>query len=104
MLAPIITNNIATISTLCQEHKVKELYVFGSAARNEMKEDSDVDFIVKFNNEVPIEDYADLYFDFVESLEVLLKRNVDLLTDKPIGNKYLRRDIEETKQIVYNAA
>ena len=104
MLAPIITNNINLISTLCQHHKVKELYVFGSAAKNEMNEKSDVDFIVKFNPEVPVEDYADLYFDFVESLEKLLKRNVDLLTDKPIGNKYLRKDIEETKQIVYNAA
>lgn len=104
MLAPIITNNITQIKTICQEHKVKELYVFGSAAKNEMKEGSDVDFIVKFNAEVPIEDYADLYFDFVEELEELLKLHVDLLTDKPIRNIYLKRSIEETKQIVYNAA
>ncbi|MBI2722279.1 MAG: nucleotidyltransferase domain-containing protein [Bacteroidetes bacterium] len=100
MLAPIITNNIATINALCKEYKVKELYVFGSAAKNLMKESSDVDFIVKFNTEVPVEDYADLYFDLVESLEDLLKRNVDLLTDKPIRNKYLKKDIEETKQII----
>jgi len=104
MLAPIITNNLATINALCKQRKVKELYVFGSAAKNEMNDKSDVDFIVKFNNEVPVEDYADLYFDFVDSLETLLKRSVDLLTDKPIRSKYLRKDIEETKQIVYNAA
>ncbi len=104
MLAPIITNNILSITSLCQQHKVKELYVFGSAAKNEMNENSDVDFIVKFDPEIPVEDYADLYFDLAEALEQLLKRNVDLLTDKPIRNKYLRQGIEETKRIVYNAA
>ena len=104
MLAPIITNNITQIKAICQKHKVMELYVFGSAAKNEMNEESDVDFIVKFNPEVLVEDYADLYFDFAESLEELLKRNVDLLTDKPIRNIYLKQSIEETKQIVYNAA
>jgi predicted nucleotidyltransferase len=104
MLAPIITNNVTQIKAICREHKVKELYVFGSAAKNEMKEGSDVDFIVKFNPDVAIEDYADLYFDFVEELEGLLKLHVDLLTDKPIRNIYLKRSIEETKQIIYNAA
>ena len=104
MIAPIITNNLFQIKDICQKHHVKELYVFGSASRNEMKEESDVDLIVKFNNDIAIEDYADYYFDLAESLEALLNRNVDLLTDKPIRNKYLRRDIEETKQIVYAAA
>lgn len=104
MLAPIITHNITQIKTICEQHKVKELYVFGSAARNEMNDKSDVDFIVKFNSNVPVEDYADLYFDFVEKLEELLKLHVDLLTDKPIRNIYLKQSIEETKQIVYNAA
>lgn len=104
MLAPIITNNLSQIKDICQKHYVKELYVFGSASRNEMKADSDVDFIVKFSSEVAIEDYADLYFDLAEDLEKLFNKNVDLLTDKPIRNIYLKRSIEETKQIVYNAA
>jgi hypothetical protein len=104
MLAPIITNNIAQIKAICQEHMVKELYVFGSASKNEMKEGSDLDFIVKFNPDVVIEDYADLYFDLAEHLEKLFNKNVDLLTDKPIRNSYLKQSIEESKQIIYNAA
>ena len=83
---------------------MEELYVFGSASRNEMNEKSDVDLIVKFSDKIPVEDHADFYFDFVEAIEDLLKKHVDLLTDKPIENKYLRREIEETKQIVYAAA
>lgn len=104
MIAPVITNNLPQIKSICQQHHVKELYVFGSASRNEMKEKSDVDLIVKFSDEIPVEDHADFYFDFVEAIEELLKKHVDLLTDKPIENKYLRREIEETKQIVYAAA
>jgi predicted nucleotidyltransferase len=104
MLAPIITNNHSKINDLCKTHFVKELYVFGSAATNQMKDESDIDFIVKFNSEVKIEDYADLYFDLADSLENLLKRNIDLMTAKPINNSVLRDSIEKTKQIIYVAA
>ncbi|MCC6181096.1 MAG: nucleotidyltransferase domain-containing protein [Bacteroidia bacterium] len=104
MLAPVITNNINRIKAICKEHKVKELYVFGSAARNEMNDKSDVDFIIKFNNDVPVEDYVDLYFDFAESMEMILNTKVDVLLDKPIRNRILQRELDETKQIVYVAA
>jgi hypothetical protein len=104
MLAPIISNNINQITALCKQHHVKELYVFGSAARNEMNEQSDVDFILKFNADIVVEDYADLYFNFADELENLLKRNVDLLLDKPIKNRFLSKELEQTKQMVYAAA
>lgn len=104
MLAPVITNNINRIKAICKEHKVKELYVFGSAARNEMNENSDVDLIVKFNSAVSVEDYADLYLNFAESMEKILNTKVDVLLDKPIRNRVLQRELDETKQIVYVAA
>ena len=66
MLAPIITNNINQIKTLCQEHKVKELYAFGSATTDKFNEESDVDLLVEFG-EVSIEKYADNYFTFIRN-------------------------------------
>jgi predicted nucleotidyltransferase len=103
MLAPIITDNLNNIKTLCLRHEVKELFVFGSAALNEFNEESDVDLIVKFKTEVPVEAYADLYFDLADELEELFKRKVDLMTDRPIKNKYLKLTIEGSKQMIYAA-
>ena len=36
------------IAEICRLHQVKELSVFGSAVRGEMRSDSDVDFLVDF--------------------------------------------------------
>ena len=104
MLAAIITNNINDIKVLCQQYKVKQLYVFGSATTPNFTENSDVDLIVKFENFVPIEEYADLYFDLVDKLELLFSRRVDLMTDKPIANSFLKKSIDESKQVIYAAA
>ena len=96
MLAPIITNNITQIKAICKEHKVKELYVFGSAARNEMKEDSDVDFSVDFE-EINEKDFANNYFSLMEKFQKLFKRNVDFVTEKFLVNKYFINDLNKNK-------
>ena len=36
------------IAEICRRHRVKELSLFGSAARGEMRADSDVDLLVDF--------------------------------------------------------
>ena len=38
----------AEIGEICRRYRVKELSVFGSAARGELRPDSDVDFLVDF--------------------------------------------------------
>lgn len=103
MLAPTITNNMNQIKTLCEQHRVKELYVFGSAVTDKFNEKSDVDLIVKFESSVLVESYADLYFDLADALEKLFKRKVDLMILNPIPNRFLRENIESTKQLVYAA-
>jgi predicted nucleotidyltransferase len=36
------------LSDLCRRYRVQELSVFGSAARGEMRPDSDIDLLVEF--------------------------------------------------------
>jgi predicted nucleotidyltransferase len=38
----------AAIAEICRRHQVKELFLFGSAARGEMRTDSDFDLLVDF--------------------------------------------------------
>jgi len=39
---------IASISEICRRRRVRELLLFGSAVRNELRPDSDIDVLVDF--------------------------------------------------------
>jgi predicted nucleotidyltransferase len=88
------------IIKLCETHKVKSLYAFGSVLTDSFNKESDIDLIVDFAN-IEVEDYADNYFDFKFSLQDILKRPVDLLEEKAIKNPYLRQSINQHRQLVY---
>lgn len=92
---------IKALKTLCQSHEVKSLYVFGSVLTNQFDETSDIDFIVDFHTEDPIE-YSDLYFSLKAKMEELLGRNIDLLELRGIKNPYLLSEINQTKSLVYD--
>lgn len=104
MLAPIITNNLTQVQNICKTHYVRELYVFGSASRNEMKEDSDVDFLYTMQDDVPEMEYADNFFDMLWSLETLLGKKVDMVPEKYLKNRIFIQEVNATKQIIYKAA
>ena len=88
------------LSTLCGQYNVKSLYAFGSVLTEQFNNNSDVDLIVAFND-IPVEEYADNYFDFKFSLQDIFNRPVDLLEEQAIKNPYFRKKIDTSKQIIY---
>ena len=88
------------IIKLCETHKVKSLYAFGSVLTDTFNKESDIDLIVDFSN-IEVEDYADNYFDFKFSLEDIFKRPIDLLEEKAIKNPYFRQSVYQQRQLVY---
>jgi predicted nucleotidyltransferase len=96
----LIQRNIAQIVALCEKHKVKSLYVFGSVLTDRFNDESDIDFVVIFDKAM-VEDYFDNYFDFKYALQDLLGREVDLVEDQTIRNKYLRQNVDASKQLIY---
>ena len=97
----IIEKNIDSLISLCKQHKVKELYIFGSILTSKFNKDSDIDMLVQFDN-IDILDYADNYFDFKEKLEKLLGREIDLLENQAIRNPIFRKILDRDKKIVYD--
>jgi len=79
----ILETYTSDIKKLCESHKVKSLYAFGSVLTERFNGESDIDLIVDFSN-IEVEDYADNYFDFKFSLQDILKRPIDLLEEKAI--------------------
>lgn len=88
------------IQKLCANHQVRTLYSFGSVNTTRFSKDSDVDFMVDFETNDPLE-YTDNYFDLKFELEKMLKRPIDLLESKAIKNPFLRENIDKSKILVY---
>ena len=65
---------------LAQRFGVTNLALFGSVARNEMSDDSDIDILVRFDRPATSKAYFGVQF----YLEDLLGRPVDLVTDKAL--------------------
>ncbi|MBN2856821.1 MAG: nucleotidyltransferase domain-containing protein [Candidatus Delongbacteria bacterium] len=95
-----INKYIEKIRALCEINRVKTLYLFGSFAKGDFTDQSDIDFIVELLDTDPIE-YADHYFNLKYELKSLLKRHIDLLEKKAIKNPYLINQIEQSKVAIY---
>ncbi|MCL1942339.1 MAG: nucleotidyltransferase domain-containing protein [Candidatus Azobacteroides sp.] len=91
---------INQIIDLCSKYNVRRLFAFGSVLTDKFNEQSDVDLIVDFDK-AAVKDHFLNYFDFKYALENLLGRQVDLLEEQPIRNSYLRKNIENTKTLIY---
>ncbi|NNM87749.1 MAG: hypothetical protein HKL95_04440 [Phycisphaerae bacterium] len=87
---------------LCCRFRVERLSVFGSAANgNFASGSSDLDFLVSFAERQPTREYADRYLDLAAALETVFHRPVDLVTEQAVRNPYFRREVEITRQVVY---
>lgn len=100
----LIELNIDKIIALCKRYKVTKLWVFGSILTPRFNNESDVDFSVNFDeNAIKHEglDWADIFFDFMHGLEEIVGRRVDLVCDDSVTNSYFRRELDNTKQLIY---
>ncbi len=79
---------------LSERFKVKSIMIFGSYARNEQKEDSDVDIIVDFSKPIGLE-----FVDLKEYLEEILGTKVDLVTPRAIRRKMRESILKEAVKI-----
>ena len=70
------------------KYKISNMALFGSYARGENREDSDIDIAI----ETPLSDYFLLY-DFKEELEKALHHKVDIVRIREKMNQSLRRRI-----------
>jgi predicted nucleotidyltransferase len=98
-----VQEHLDAIRTLCREHHVARLYVFGSAACGAFRPGvSDFDFLVTFTPLTPHE-HRVAYFGLIDALEALLHTPVDLVEEPAIRNPYFREEVEETRVMLYAA-
>ena len=90
----------AALTELCQRYSVRELAVFGSAARDRMHAASDVDLLVEFDPEAHVDlvEHAGLMLNLAQ----LLGRNVDLVSKRAL-KPLVRESILKEARPIYAA-
>ena len=97
----ILENKINDLKRICFALDVKRLYAFGSVVSNEFREDSDIDFLISFAENLSIEQYTDNYFALQYKLRDLFEREIDIVTERTLSNPYFIESIDETKKLIY---
>ena len=107
MVAALIAERMGRIRQICREYWVERLYLFGSVANGEMRPDSDVDFLVEFQEGAQEHFGPGLLGSPLLRLGVeldgLFDREVDLVDPRLVVDVEFLQEIEETKKLIYEA-
>ena len=89
----------SAVAAMCKKYHIREMGLFGSVARGESRENSDVDLCVEFDAGY----HPGLgWFDLEEELECLLGRRVDL-SRKSLLKPRVRREALRDAVVLYAA-
>lgn len=91
----ILKQNRTEILALAASHGASSIRVFGSVARGQEKEDSDVDFLIKMEKGRSLFDMAKLQLD----LENLLHKKIDIVSENGIYHRLRDGILSEAKPI-----
>ncbi len=93
-----IAFDLDRLRQICAENDVVKMAVFGSAARGEATEQSDIDLLVYFSKPKSLLAVVALE----RQMTAALGRRVDLLTEAALS-PYLRDGIIRDSQVIYEA-
>ena len=91
MISEILRQKREEILRIAAKHGARNIRVFGSVARGEADEKSDVDFLVEFEPGRSLLDHAGLLVD----LQRLLGCRVDVVTQKGLRERIRARVLRE---------
>jgi predicted nucleotidyltransferase len=91
------------LKQLCDKNKVvKKLYFFGSALTPRFDAtSSDIDVLIETEDIIP-EEKGENLIAIWDDLEKLFNRKVDLLTENSLSNPFLKKEIEQTRKLIYD--
>lgn len=90
----------ASLAEVCRRYSVRELSLFGSAARGEARPESDIDIMVEFEPGVRVGLVK--FESLVEELTALAGRSVDLVTKRGLTPS-ARPEVLKDARVIYAA-
>ena len=89
------------LAAFCRKWRVRELSLFGSALRDDFGPHSDLDFLVSFEPDAPVD--IDMLLDMKEELEARFGRQVDLVEKEALRNPWRKYEILRACEVIYAA-
>jgi uncharacterized protein len=88
------------LDRFCRTWGVVELSLFGSVLHGDLKPDSDVDVLVRFENNrtLTLESYTDMREELSRFFD---GRDIDLVEVARLADPYRRHEILRTREIIY---
>jgi len=86
------------LARFCQSHAVRELALFGSAVRDDFRDDSDVDVLVEFKPESRLGLVG--FQQMRNELSRIFGRPVDLVTRSGL-NRHIRDQVPHAARVIY---
>ena len=95
-------NNIPIMIDIFKKYKIKNAYLFGSVLTDKFNNKSDLDILINFQNEVtdPLLK-GELLWSLQFAIEDAFHRYVDLLQETTPKNPYFIKELQETRQLIY---
>jgi predicted nucleotidyltransferase len=93
--------NQEALTEFCRKWRIRELSLFGSALRDDFSPESDLDFLVSFEEEAAWD-----LFDIMamkDELESRFGRSVDLVEKEALRNPWRKYEILKTRKVIYAA-
>jgi len=91
----------STLKEICHRWRIKELALFGSILRTDFNIESDIDILVTF-----FDDASWSLWDIVKlknELTQLFEKKVDLVEKSALSNPFLRYEILNNQQVIYES-
>jgi predicted nucleotidyltransferase len=87
-----------TIVEFCKRNQIRKLSIFGSALREDFRQDSDIDILVEFEpGHVP----GLAFFSMQDELSEIIGHKVDLNTPKFLS-PYFRDEVLKEAEVLYD--
>ncbi len=103
MLHPTFLAQLPLVKKLLKEHKIKKAYAFGSVVSDKFNNESDIDLLINIEEGLDPMEKGELLWSLLFALEDQLHRKIDLLEEANIKNPYFIEELNEKKQLIYEA-
>jgi hypothetical protein len=88
---------LAELAEICHRYQIKQLSLFGSAVRGEMRPDSDIDLLVEFLPDSQVSLFG--HFDAEQELSKLVGKKVDLVSKTALRGRVRNEILAEARSI-----
>jgi predicted nucleotidyltransferase len=96
-----ISLNYSDLIPICEKYGIQELSIFGSSIRDDFSIESDIDFLVSFDENFDISLFDIMNLE--DELSELLEREVDIVEKESLKNPIRKNKILLTREIIYAA-